>query len=136
MGQHPKPDYSNFIPPTSGGAVLPRMMLARRFWAYGSQLDYLDEPHCIGFTRTGHPSKSGGAGLAVLITNSWEYQTKKMRVGRRHAGERWTDVLRWCPGSVIIDSDGFGLFPVAHRSVSVWVSSTAEGREFVDTFVL
>ncbi|KAH8881372.1 alpha-amylase-like protein [Thozetella sp. PMI_491] len=136
FGQHPKPDFSNFIPPISGGAVLPRMMQARKLWAYGTQVDYFDDPRCVGFTRLGHPSRSGGDGLAVVMTNAWEYRTKSMCVGRRHAGERWTDVLRWCPGTVTIDAEGFGVFPVAHRSVSVWVNEAAHGRDFVESFVL
>ena len=136
FGQHPKPDRSNFIPPSAGGSVIPKMMLARKFWAYGTQYDYFDDPHCVGFTRFGHPSKSGGAGLAVVMTNSWEYATKRMFVGKHHAGEMWTDLLKWCPGQVVIDQDGWGEFTVAHRSVSVWVSRWAMGREFADRFVL
>jgi alpha-amylase len=136
MGQNPKADGSNYIPPTSGGAILPRMMQARRLWAYGSQLDYFDDPHCIGFARSGHPARSGGAGLAVLMTNAWEYKKKVMCVGKRHAGERWTDLLKWCPGTVTIDSNGFGTFSVGPRSVSVWVSEDAERRRAVDAFVL
>jgi alpha-amylase len=136
IGQHPQPGFANFIPPTSGGAVLPKMMLARRFWAYGSQYDYFDDPQCVGFTRIGHPSQSGGHGLAVVMTNAWEYASKAMFVGRHHAGEVWTDLLKWCPGQVVIDADGWGLFPVGHRSVAVWVNSRATGRDVVDSFVL
>ncbi|KAK1749339.1 alpha-amylase [Echria macrotheca] len=135
FGQHPKPDHSNFVPPTSGGAVLPRLMLARRFWAYGSQYDYFDAPSCVGFTRLGHPSQSGGDGLAVVMTNGWEYASKRMFVGQHHAGEVWTDVLRWCPGRVVIDGDGWAEFPVTCRSVSVWVNCAAQNREFVDGYV-
>ncbi|KAK0724498.1 alpha-amylase-like protein [Lasiosphaeris hirsuta] len=135
FGQHPRPDRGNFIPPNSGGAVLPKMMLARQLWAYGSQFDYLDQPHCIGFTRHGHPARSGGDGLAVVMTNGWAFASKKMFVGEAHAREVWTDVLRWCPGKVVIDSAGWGEFPVACRSVSVWVNRAAQGREFVDSFV-
>ncbi|KAK0610129.1 glycoside hydrolase superfamily [Bombardia bombarda] len=135
FGQHPRPDHSNFVLPTSGGAVVPKMMLARQLWAYGTQVDYFDQPHCIGFVRCGHPARSGGDGLAVVMTNAWECATKPMCVGRRHAGEVWTDVLRWCPGKVVIDGDGCGEFPVAPRSVSVWVNRVAQGREMVDGFV-
>ncbi len=70
------------------------------------------------------------------MTNSWEFKTKIMCVGKRHAGERWTDLLRWCPGTVTIDSNGFGNFPVANRSVSVWVNEAADRRKAVDAFVL
>jgi alpha-amylase len=112
------------------------MMLARKLWAYGSQYDYFDDPRCVGFTRLGHDSKSGGHGLAVVMTNSWEHATKSMFVGRHHAGETWTDLLKWCPGQVVIRDDGWGDFPVGHRSVAVWVNAQADGREEVDTLVL
>ncbi|KAK4249129.1 glycoside hydrolase [Corynascus novoguineensis] len=136
IGQHPQPNFANFVPPTSGGAILPKMMLARKLWAYGSQYDYFDEPHCVGFTRVGHSSQSSGHGLAVVMTNAWEYASKAMFVGKQHAGEVWTDLLRWCPGQVSIGMDGWGVFPVGYRSVAIWVNANAAGREFVDTFVL
>ncbi|KAG7284778.1 hypothetical protein NEMBOFW57_009390 [Staphylotrichum longicolle] len=136
IGQHPQPGYTNFIPPASGGAVLPKMMLARKLWAYGSQYDYFDAPRCVGFTRLGHPSQSGGHGLAVVMTNGWEYASKRMFVGKRRVGEVWTDVLKWCPGQVIIGADGTGVFPVGPRSVAVWVNRAADGRETVDNLTL
>jgi alpha-amylase len=112
------------------------MMLARKLWAYGSQYDYFDDPDCVGFTRFGHSSQSDGNGLAVVMTNAWEYKEKAMFVGTRHAGETWTDVLKWWPGQVVIGADGWGLFPVGHRSVGVWVNAAATGRDKVDSLVL
>ncbi|KAL2157311.1 hypothetical protein VTH06DRAFT_6249 [Thermothelomyces fergusii] len=135
FGPSAEPNLANFIPPASGGAVLPKMMLARRFWAYGSQYDYFDDPHCVGFTRVGHSSQSGGHGLAVVMTNAWEHASKRMFVGKQHAGEVWTDLLKWCPGRVVVDEDGWGLFPVGHRSVAVWVNAQAVNKDVVDTFV-
>ncbi|KAM7221889.1 glycoside hydrolase family 13 protein [Rhypophila decipiens] len=123
-------------PPVSGGVVIPKMMLARKYWAYGTQFDYFDDPTCVGFTRFGHPSRSRGDGLAVIMTNGWEYKTKTMCVGKRHAGEVWTDVLKWCPGRVMIDSEGYGEFVVCPQSVSVWVYEAAFSRDLVDMFKL
>lgn len=137
--QHPPPKSANsrtYVPPLSGGKVLPRLMLARKLWAYGAQHDYFDDPHCIGFTRLGHPSRSDGHGLAVIMTNSWEYGDKQMFVGKHHAGEIWTDLLRQCPGQVPIDPNGIGHFPVGPRSVSVWANATADGRSAIDEYVL
>lgn len=88
---------------------------------------------CLGWTRTGHPSHARGAGLACLLNASYAaYTTKCMNVGSRHAGERWTDVLGWAWGEVVIDREGWGVFPVGPRSVGVWVDRDAEGRERVD----
>lgn len=116
--------------------VIPKIILARRMYAYGPQIDYFDRPDSIGFTRVGHPSKSGGAGLAVVISNGWKVTEKRMNVGRQHAGERWTDVLSLCWGEVVIDQNGWGIFGVGARSVSAWASRTAFGRDNLDELVL
>lgn len=116
--------------------MLPKIMLARYMYAYGTQIDYFDRPDCIGFTRLGHPSKSGGAGLAVIISNGWEATEKRMNVGKQHAGEIWSDVLRLCWGEAVIDENGWGVFGVSPKSVSAWVSKTAVGRERMDDLIL
>jgi alpha-amylase len=59
-----------------------------------------------------------------------------MCVGRRHAGERWTDVLGQVCGEVVVDETGHGTFSVGPRGVTVWVNKEAEGRKVVDPFVL
>ncbi|EAW07299.1 putative alpha-amylase [Aspergillus clavatus NRRL 1] len=105
---------------------LPILTRARKLYAYGEQQEYFDERNCIGFVRYGnrrHP-----AGLACVMSNAGPAQ-KRMFVGRRHAGEQWTDILQWHPETVTIDKDGYGLFPVSKKSVSVWVNSEAEGRD-------
>lgn len=124
------------IPPTSGGVVLPKLILARKYWAYGTQVDYFDDAKCIGFTRSGHSSRSSGDGLAAIMTNDWQFKTKRMYVGRVHAGEVWTDLLQWCPGEVSIDLNGWGEFLVCPRSVSIWVYKEAFNRKFVDEYNL
>lgn len=60
---------------------------------------------------------------------------KRMCVGRNHAAEKWTDVLRACPETVTIDSQGYGVFPVAAMSVSVWVNAAAEGRDTLGAYL-
>lgn len=124
------------VPPTSGGIILPKMILARKYWAYGTQVDYFDDAKCVGFTRLGHSSRSGGDGLAVIMTNDWQFKTKRMYVGEAHSGEVWTDLLKWCPGQVTINYDGWGEFFTCPRSVSVWVNQNAYQRQFVDKYTL
>ena len=116
--------------------ALPKMILTRQKYAYGPQIDYFDEPNCIGFTRLGHRTQASGAGLAVIMNNNWEAKGKKMNVGKIHAGELWTDVLRWSWGEVVIDENGDGVFGVGPRSVSVWASKTALGRKHLDELAL
>jgi len=66
-------------------------------------------------------------GLACVISNS-SRSYKRMYVGKTHEGEEWTDILNRCVSTVIIDSRGYGVFPVAAKSVSVWVNDRAWGR--------
>lgn len=136
FGPDARPDRSSFRPPPCGGRVLPRLLLARRLYAYGAQTDYFDRPECVGFTRCGHPGRSGGAGCAVVVNVGWEWAAKRMCVGVRHKGERWTDLLRMTWGRVEIDAMGYGTFPVGPRGVSVWVDDRAEGRGAVEAYEL
>jgi alpha-amylase len=116
------------------GGKLARLVAARKLYAYGPQRDYLDAHDCIGWTRPGVKSKSQGAGLAVIMTNSWDRKSKKMFVGNGHAGERWRDVLGWAEREVVIDSRGFGVFPVGHRSVGVWTDENAPDFDKLSQF--
>lgn len=127
---------TTYNPPVMGGQRLPRLILARKLYAYGRQHDFFDQHDLIGFTREGHPAHSGGAGLAVVLSSRWSYAWKRMYVGRHHAGQRWTDMLGWAWGEVLIDPKGFGVFPVGPRGCGVWGSREAEGREWLDGFVL
>ncbi|KAK7967694.1 Glucan 1-4-alpha-maltohexaosidase [Apiospora aurea] len=112
-------------PPACDGR-LPGLVLARKLYARGDQEDYWTEPNCVGFVRRGTAVHS--AGLACVMSNA-EPGEIRMAVGHMHRGEVWTDVLQWQDDEVRIDDDGFGLFPCAGTSVSVWVNREAEGRE-------
>ncbi|KAK5194161.1 hypothetical protein LTR92_006501 [Exophiala xenobiotica] len=116
------------------GGKLARLIAARKLFAYGQQRDYLDSEDCIGWTRLGHKSKSKGAGLAVVMTNSWDRRSKRMFVGQKHAGERWRDTLGFEDKQVIIDNLGYGRFPVGHRSIGVWTDEKAPDFERVSRF--
>ncbi|KAL4895664.1 glycoside hydrolase superfamily [Aspergillus ambiguus] len=111
--------------PACGGR-LPILTQARKLYAYGEQEDYYDQPNCIGFVRYGNRQHPWG--LACIMSNA-EATRKRMFVGRQHAKERWTDILEWNDEVVTIDRNGYGTFPVARLSVSVWVNYAADGRE-------
>ncbi|EJT71040.1 hypothetical protein GGTG_12061 [Gaeumannomyces tritici R3-111a-1] len=139
--ENPFAPPGSLSPPLCGGAVLPRLMLARRLYAYGPQVDYFDDAACVGFVRLGHADHAAGAGLAVLINAGWKAAGKRMRVGRRAADagvgrgderEVWTDLLGWSWGELTPDEDGWATFHVGPRSVAVWGPRDAPGRELVD----
>jgi len=96
--------------------ILDRLLAARRDFAYGPQIDYLDHWDLIGWTRLGdaqHPRA-----LAVLLSDG-------------PGGRKWMNVAR--PSAVFIDitghidapvytnDQGWGEFCCEGGSVSVWV---------------
>lgn len=117
------------LPPSCLG-VLPRLMLARRLWAYGPGTRYFDDPVCLGFVRSGLDCDSSqGEGLAVILNISTHYRHKRMFLGKAKRGKRLTDLLGFAWGEVQIDDEGWGEFPVGPRSVGVWLAADAMGRE-------
>lgn len=99
--------------------ILEKLLNARKNYAYGSQTDYFDDPHIIGWTRSGdyeHPN----SGMAVILTNN-AGGCLQMNVGKNLANS----VLYDCTGNlqepVYVDQDGNGIFYVNGGSVSVWI---------------
>ena len=84
--------------------------------AYGEQTDYFDDPNCIGWVRSGADNQST---LAILISNAQE-NYKTMFVSPEWAEQTFVDLLGNHSDQVTINSDGYGDFPVAERSLSVW----------------
>ena len=96
--------------------VLDRLLTIRKELAYGEQTDYFDDPNCIGWVRSGTDDQSP---IAVLISNAQE-NYKTMYVGQEWANRTFVDLLGNHPEQVTITAEGYGDFPVAERSVSVW----------------
>ncbi|CDZ98132.1 alpha-amylase [Phaffia rhodozyma] len=101
---------------------------ARKWYAYGELRDYSDHQNCLGWVRMGdeeHPD-----GCAVVLSNGGD-GFKRMEVGKERAGQKWTDLLGWKQGEVVIGEDGWAEFPCNAVSVSIWVK---EDAKFRDTF--
>jgi len=92
---------------------------ARKLFAYGEIRDYWDHPNCVAWVRTGGEDKIG---CAVILCNGDQDGTKRMDVGKEHAGEIWVDLLRWFQGEVRIGEDGWAGFSCHPRSISIWIS--------------
>jgi len=99
--------------------MIDRFLWARRTYAFGEQLDYFDDPHCVGWTRLGHAEHPGG--LAVLLSNDGD-GVKPMQTGSPHT--TYIDHTQHIQESVTTNEDGWGAFRCQPRSVSVWVPAT------------
>ncbi len=86
---------------------------------YGIKHDYFDNPSCIGWTREGDEEHIK-SGIAVLISNKYDSE-KRMYIGKELAGEEFIDAIGNCEEKVLIDEEGFGIFKVKAKSVSVWI---------------
>ncbi len=96
--------------------LIDQMLRARRDYAYGDQRDYLDQPTCIGWTRTGDPDHPGG--IAVLLSSDAP-GSKTMSTGRPDTV--YVDATGHIDTTVVTDRRGWGAFRCPPRSVSVWV---------------
>ena len=98
---------------------LEKLLWARKYFAYGHQIDYFDHPNIIGWTREGdyeHPD----SGMAVILTDG-AGGSKKMNVGKRLANQTLYDCTGNISKPVYIDRDGNGVFYVNGGSVSVCI---------------
>jgi alpha-amylase len=94
------------------------LLRLRKQFAYGEQIDYFDDPQCIGWIRRGdedHP----GSGCAVLMSNGLG-TSRVMEIGKAFAGRQFSDHLGRIDEQVVISGEGFGEFKVYAGSVSVW----------------
>lgn len=91
----------------------------RKDRAYGEQIDYFDDPNVVGFTRLGD-DEHYKSGLAVIISDKYDGY-KRMYVGKKFAGEWFTDILDHQGDEIIIDAEGFGVFKVLGGTASVYV---------------
>ncbi|RMD42621.1 hypothetical protein DV735_g2492, partial [Chaetothyriales sp. CBS 134920] len=89
---------------------LPRLVMARKLYAYGEMRDFGDCATTLAFTRLGDARHSNGTGLAVMINigNTWANPTQQ---------------------AVVIDRHGWGDFIVGARSLGVWVNENAANRQ-------
>ncbi len=96
--------------------AIERLLHARKNYAYGPQIDYLDHWDIIGWTRQGdatHPRA-----MAVVMTDAAGGH-KRMYVGPRHT--TFVDITKNRTDKVISNAEGFADFPVNGGSYSVWV---------------
>lgn len=97
-------------------AKIDTLLQARKNYAYGTQISYLDHHDIIGWTRLG--DEEHVEAMAVILTDG-------------PGGSKWMDVARVNtvfiditgnrPDTVVSNADGWAEFPVNGGSYSVWV---------------
>ena len=99
--------------------ILDKLIKARKYFAYGKQNDYFDDPNIIGWTREGDIEHSD-SGLAVILSDNLG-GNKLMNVGKKLARSLLYDCTGNITEPVYIDDEGNGIFYCNGGSVSVWV---------------
>ena len=99
--------------------MIDKLLYTRKHYAYGEQINYFDEPNLIGIVRKGaeeHPD----SGLVMILSNHTE-GSKKINIGKEHAGETWFEITENIKDEIQIDENGEAEFRVNAGNVAVWV---------------
>lgn len=102
---------------------LAKLMLCRKHFAHGEQVDYWQSANLMGWTRKG---LEGGKGCTVVMNashTSTSIKTLQMRIGA--PGDIWVEIHQ-LRSEVKIDAKGYGAFPSRSLSLSVWVRKGTE----------
>ena len=102
---------------------LKKLIMLRRYYAYGEQKDYFDDFHIVGWTRAGDDEHEN-SGMAVLMSNA-DGGSKTMYMGNQFAGELFYDAMGECTEPVTVGDDGNCTFYTDSGKVSVWVREKA-----------
>lgn len=104
------------FPQASFGKEIEILLRLRKELEGAEQVDYLDDPHAIGWVRM----QEGRPPLAVVIGNSQPVQTKHMYLGESWAGCLLEDAMEQSTASPQVDPDGWVDLPVPSKALSVW----------------
>ena len=95
------------------------ILLARKTYAYGNQIDYFDDEHIIAWVREGDKEHKD-SGLVVIMSDN-AGGSKEMNVGPNLANCVLMDITGNMKENVYVDKDGNGIFYCDGGSVSIWV---------------
>ena len=107
--------------------AIDKLLAARKDYAYGQQIDYLDNADVIGWTRLGDSSHTKA--MAVIMTDAGA-GSKWMNVSRNNTS--FVDVTGNRNDTIVSNSDGWAQFPVNGGSYSVWVEQTQPANDNVN----
>ena len=95
------------------------LIKARKYFAYGEQIDYLDDCNIIAWVRTGNDEHTDSGLIAIMSDGPGGGKT--INVGQRLANTVFYDYTGNVKENVYVDQDGNGIFYCNGGSVSVWV---------------
>lgn len=101
--------------------ILDKLLIARKYQAYGEQVDYFDHANTIGWIRKGLPEHFG-SGLACVMSNG-EDGFKRMSFGPEKQGTKWCDVTGAIADPVTLNEHGEADFYCKGGSVSVYIQT-------------
>lgn len=114
QGYHAQPSFQK---------VLDKLLLLRKYLAFGEETDYFEDANTIGWTRI--PDELDRSPLAVIISNK-DDSSISMYVGTQWQGHVFADQLEHHPDTVTVQKDGWATFPVLGRSISAWTLQQSE----------
>lgn len=95
------------------------LIKARKYFAYGEQIDYLDDCNIIAWVRTGDKEHQD-SGLITIMSDG-PGGGKTINVGSNLANTVFYDYTGNVKENVYVDHEGNGIFYCNGGSVSVWV---------------
>lgn len=95
------------------------LIKARKYFAYGDQQDYFDDPHIIAWVREGDYEHQN-SGLVVIMSNN-NGGSKHINVGNHLKDSIFYDYTGNVKETVYVDAYGNGIFYCNSGSVSIWV---------------
>lgn len=103
----------------SMGDSLEKLIKARKYFAYGEQIDFLDDCNIIGWARLGDEEHID-SGLVTILSDSVG-GSKYIDMGIRFANTTFYDYTGNIKDTITLDENGKGSFYCDGGSVSVWV---------------
>ncbi|ETS81381.1 hypothetical protein PFICI_06383 [Pestalotiopsis fici W106-1] len=139
-----KREMNEYPSPRNNASIVPRLMLARKFWAYGKTIvSYNDSGSRMSIIRTGRGTQLSDSPHALMVvllnTHPTDIEFVQLDVGLWNVDTIWKDVTQQTAGLVeIINSNGSGVgtFGVMSRTVSVYVNCNDPNYVEVEQFWL
>ena len=101
------------------GEILEKLIYARKKFAYGEQINYLDDHNIIAWVRAGDEEHTNSGLIAIMSDGPGGGKT--INVGSRLADTVFYDYTGNVKEDVYVDKDGNGIFYCNGGSVSIWV---------------